>query len=342
MPLEGLEDRYVNFYTDFAFKKLFGTEVNKELLRSFLNSLLAGQEVITDLTYLNNEQLGRLAADRKAVFDVYCENERGERFIVEMQKAEQQFFKDRSVFYSTFPIREQAQPGKNWNYRLKSVYTIGILNFSFDDTDPEYYHHEVKLMDTKTKKVFYDKLTFIYLEMPKFTKTESQLETMFDKWLYAIKHLPDLLNRPKALYEKVFEQFFRAAEIAKFTWKEMEEYEGSLMDYWDWCSVFETAKDKSFTQGMAEGMEKGIEKGMAKGMAEGLEKGMAKGMAKGIEKGMAEGLEKGMAEGEKKGERNKALSIAREMLADGMRPEHVARYTNLPLEEVQHLVKDNK
>ena len=100
MSLERLEDRYVNFYTDFAFKRLFGTEANKELLRSFLNSLLDGQEVITDLTYLNNEQLGRLAADRKAVFDVYCENDRGERFIVEMQKAEQQFFKDRSVFYS--------------------------------------------------------------------------------------------------------------------------------------------------------------------------------------------------------------------------------------------------
>ena len=258
MSLERLEDRYVNFYTDFAFKRLFGTEANKELLRSFLNSLLDGQEVITDLTYLNNEQLGRLAADRKAVFDVYCENDRGERFIVEMQKAEQQFFKDRSVFYSTFPIRDQAQPGKNWNFQLKSVYTIGILNFSFDDTDPEYYHHEVKLMDTRSKTVFYDKLTFIYLEMPKFTKTEDQLETMFDKWMYAIKYLPALLDRPKVLCEKVFEQFFRAAEIAKFTRKEMAEYEGSLMDYWDWYSVFETAKKKSLAQGMAEGMAQGM------------------------------------------------------------------------------------
>ena len=87
MSLEGLHERYVNFYTDFAFKKLFGTEVNKELLRSFLNSLLAGQEVITSLTYLNSEQLGTQELDRKAVFDVYCENDRGEKFLVEMQKA---------------------------------------------------------------------------------------------------------------------------------------------------------------------------------------------------------------------------------------------------------------
>ena len=166
MAIDDLIERYVNFYTDFAFKKLFGTEANKDILISFLNSLLDGKEEITDLTYLNSEHLGTTEFDRKAVFDVYCENEKGEKFLIEMQKAEQQFFKDRSIFYSTFPIREQSQRG-GWNYRLKAVYTIGILNFCFDDTDPEYFHHEVKLMDTKTKEVFYDKLSYIYLEMPK-------------------------------------------------------------------------------------------------------------------------------------------------------------------------------
>ena len=255
MPL-GLQERYVNFYTDFAFKKLFGTEANKELLRSFLNSLLNGEENITKLTYLNTEQLGTQEIDRKAVFDVYCENERGERFLVEMQKGEQQFFKDRSVFYATFPIREQAKRG-NWDYQLKAVYTIGILNFTFDDYAPDYFHHEVKLMDTRTKKVFYDKLTFIYLEMPKFTKTENQLETMFDKWLYAIRHLPALLNRPKALQEKVFEQFFTAAEIAKFTPQEQAEYEESLKAFRDWYSVLTTAEHKGFELGMEKGMAQG-------------------------------------------------------------------------------------
>ena len=199
MAIDDLLERYVNFYTDFAFKKLFGTEANKDLLISFLNALLEGKEEIKDLTFLNSEHLGTTEYDRKAVFDVYCENEQGEKFLIEMQKAEQQFFKDRSVFYSTFPIREQAQRG-SWNYRLKSVYTIGILNFCFDESDPGYFHHEVKLMDTRTKEVFYDKLTYIYLEMPKFTKSLAELDNIFDKWLYAIRHLPDLLERPKELY----------------------------------------------------------------------------------------------------------------------------------------------
>ena len=240
MCSEGIYDRYVNFYTDFAFKKLFGTEINKDLLISFLNALLQGREEIKDISYLNTEHLGTQEYDRRAVFDVYCTNEKGEYFLVEMQKGEQQFFKDRSIYYSTFAIREQAPRGE-WDYGLKGIYTIGIQNFCYDSQDPSYYH-EVKLMDTSTKEVFYDKLTFIYLEMPKFTKTEAELETLFDKWLYAIRNLASLMERPHALQEKVFQHLFEAAEIAKFDCKERYEYEESLKNYRDWFSVMQTAE----------------------------------------------------------------------------------------------------
>ena len=95
-----LSDRYVNPYTDFGFKKLFGTEMNKELLISFINSLLTPEDQIVSLSYLNTEHLGSGEADRRAVFDVYCENERGEKILVEMQRGEQQYFKDRSIYYA--------------------------------------------------------------------------------------------------------------------------------------------------------------------------------------------------------------------------------------------------
>lgn len=252
MGTEGIRDRYVNPYTDFGFKLLFGTDMNKELLISFLNSLLHGREFITDITYLNAEHLGTQEYDRKAVFDVYCENEHGEKFLVEMQKGEQQFFKDRSVFYSTFPIREQARRG-NWDYELKSVYTIGILNFAFDEKDDQYFHHEVKLMDVRTKEVFYDKLTFVYLEMPKFNKQEHELVTMFDKWLFVLRNLATLLERPAALQERVFNRLFEAAEIAKFTKRELYEYEDSLKNFRDMYSVITTAELKGEAKGRAEG-----------------------------------------------------------------------------------------
>lgn len=249
-------DRYINPYTDFGFKMLFGTEMNKELLISFINSLLSGKEVIRDLTYLNTEHLGTSEADRGAVFDVYCENERGEKILIEMQRGEQQFFKDRSLYYATFPIREQGEKGE-WDYRLKAVYVIGILNFKFDSEDDNYFHHEVQLMDVCTKQVFYDKLTFIYLEMPKFNKSEDELVTMFDKWLFVLRNLSRLMARPAALQDRIFTRLFEAAEIAKFTKEQYEAYEESLKVYRDWQNTIVTAEQKGMAKGMAEGIAKG-------------------------------------------------------------------------------------
>lgn len=249
-------DRYINPYTDFGFKMLFGTEMNKELLISFINSLLSGKEVIRDLTYLNTEHLGTSEADRRAVFDVYCENERGEKILIEMKRGEQQFFKDRSLYYATFPIREQGEKGE-WDYRLKAVYVIGILNFKFDSEDDNYFHHEVQLMDVCTKQVFYDKLTFIYLEMPKFNKSEDELVTMFDKWLFVLRNLSRLMARPAALQDRIFTRLFEAAEIAKFTKEQYEAYEESLKVYRDWQNTIVTAEQKGMAKGMAEGIAKG-------------------------------------------------------------------------------------
>ena len=263
MDNRDFKDKYVNPYTDFGFKKLFGTEINKDLLISFINSLLHGREVVKDLTYLNTEHLGISETDRKAVFDVYCENEKGEKILVEMQRGIQQYFKDRSLYYATFPIREQGQKGE-WDYQLKAVYIIGILNFTFDKDNDNYFHHEVQLLDNKTKEVFYDKLTFIYLEMPKFNKTEDELTSMFEKWLFVLRNLSRLMERPKALQECIFTKLFEAAEIAKFTKLEYDSYEESLKAYRDWKNTIDTEKKISWEEGHEKGREEGFEEGQEK------------------------------------------------------------------------------
>ena len=283
MGTEGFQDRYINPYTDFGFKLLFGTDMNKELLVSFLNALLFGKEVIKNVTYLNTEHLGTQEYDRRAVFDVYCENEQGEKILVEMQRGEQQFFKDRSLYYATFPIREQAPRGE-WDYELKGVYVIGILNFVFHESPSQVsageksrllsesasdcFHHQVQLVDLKTKEVFYDKLTFIYLEMPKFNKTEAELETMFDKWMFVLRNLSGLLERPSALQERVFNRLFKAAEIAAFSPQRRSEYWESLKNYRDWKNVLDTNMKKSYVKGREEGLAEGIEKGCVEGIME--------------------------------------------------------------------------
>lgn len=239
-----LKEKYINPFTDFGFKKLFGEEPNKDLLIDFLNEVLKDKENIQDLTYKKTVKSGVTLTDRGAVFDLYCENEKGEKFIVEMQKVKQKFFKDRSVYYSTFPIREQAIKGE-WDFELKAVYTIGILDFIFEENKDckNYFHWEVKLMETTKKTIFFDKLTYIYLEMPKFIKKENELKTKFDKWLYVLRHLPNLQTRPKALQERIFEKLFKTAEIAKFTPKQRQDYEDSLKTYRDFINSMNTSKE---------------------------------------------------------------------------------------------------
>ncbi len=249
-----LKEKYINLFTDFGFKKLFGTEFNKPILIDFLNELLSSETgVITDLTFLSTEQLGRNQFDRRAIFDIHCTNEDGEYFIVELQKAKQNYFKDRSVYYSTFPIQQQAEKG-DWNFKLKAVYTIGILDFIFDEdkTDNDVFHHEVKMVNIKTKKIFYDKLTYIYLEMPKFNKSEDELETHFEKWLFVLKNLHNLTDRPAKLQEKIFSQLFEQAEIAQFDESEYDNYEESLKVYRDLKNVEETAFDDGKIEGKIE------------------------------------------------------------------------------------------
>lgn len=262
-----IKERYINPYTDFGFKKLFGTELNKDLLISFLNALLKEKPEITDLTYLNTEHLGEGITDRKAVFDVYCQLTDGSRIIVEMQKAEQEFFKDRSIYYSTYPIRDQAPKGP-WNYHLEDVYTVGILNFTFPEGEypSDSFIHEIKLKDVEDNHVFYDKLTFVYLEMPKFSKREDELETMFDKWMFALTNLTQLLERPKALQERIFTRLFEQAEVARFTPVERNEYVASKKEYWDNYSIVTTAMKKGLSKGLAQGLAKGLAQGRAEGI----------------------------------------------------------------------------
>lgn len=222
------------------------------------------QGQITDLTYLKNEHLGTGETDRKAIFDLYCENNKGEKFIVEIQKTKQKFFKDRTLYYSTFPIRERAS-GAGWIYELKAVYTIAILDFIFDEdkNEPDKYRYDIKLTDIVTKKIFYDKLTFIYLEMPKFKKTIDELENRFDKWLYVIRNLSRLDRVPDKLRESIFEKLFEVAEIAKFTPEQVRSYENSLKYYRDIKASLDTKYEEGIIKGKIEVATKLLKKGIS-------------------------------------------------------------------------------
>jgi len=241
--MSNLTGKYINPLTDFGFKKLFGTEPNKDLLIDFLNQILPERHQIKDLNYSRNEQLGQAELDRKAIFDLYCMGKSGERFIVEVQKAKQNYFKDRSIYYSSFPIQEQAKKG-DWDFKQDPVYTVGILDFIFDDhKNEDELLHLIELKNQRCE-VFYDKLKFIYIELPKFKKTQEELEDHFEKWLYVFRHLSELQDRPQQLQDRIFQKLFDTAEIAKFSQEERVAYEESLKYYRDIKNVVDTSREE--------------------------------------------------------------------------------------------------
>lgn len=248
---------YINLFTDFGFKKIFGEEPNKDLLIAFLNSLLHEEETVVDVQYQNVEKSGVEARQRRAIYDLYCTNEQGDRFIVEIQRAKQRFFKDRSLYYATHAIADQAVKGRDWDFQLTKVYLIAIMDFAFDDSDADKLLHRVQLHDSVTKALFYDKLTFIYLEVPKFKKRLDELTTDFERWIFAFRNLHRLKNYPASLTEGIFQKLLTMAEIAKLDPQQRHAYEDSLKVYRDLKNI----KDTAFEEGREAGREEGREEG---------------------------------------------------------------------------------
>jgi predicted transposase/invertase (TIGR01784 family) len=232
--------KYINPYTDFGFKKLFGEEGNKDLLIDFLNQLLPLHHQIADLNFRNLENLADLSVERKAIFDIHCKAISGERFIVEMQKAKVKYFKDRSLFYVTFPIRDQAQQGE-WSFKLEPIYFVAILDFEYDEAEERRkFRRDVALKD-QDGDLFFDKLHFKFLQMPLFNKQENELETKFDKWCYFLKNLENFDHIPNILNESIFQKAFDTAKLANLTTEQRAIYDENLIQYWGMKSALDTA-----------------------------------------------------------------------------------------------------
>ena len=220
--------RYINPLTDYGFKRIFG---NSLLLKDFLNNVLELPDKIVRLHYVNVEQKGRTKNERDSFYDLHCTTSKGDYIIIEMQYLPQPFFKDRVVFYAAQQIQKQAKKGK-WNYKLKAVYSISMLNFKISDDEDDNkgeYHHCVQLTYNRTKRVFYKKMTFLFIELSEFNKTEAELQNDYDWWLYILKHLPELNEMPQAVNRsRVFKQLSEEAEIANMTPEELNLYDISL------------------------------------------------------------------------------------------------------------------
>jgi len=302
--------RYINLFTDFGFKKIFGDPDNTDLLLSLLNDILgfAGERKIEKIIFKNGELLPEAPEERKAIIDLLCEDENGSQFIVELQKVSQEHFQSRALYYTSFPIQQQGIKG-GWNFELTPVYFIGLLNFEierFKDHD-EYLHHG-KIVDIHTNKIMYDKLNMIYLEIPKLKKTKEELSNHLEWWIYVFQNLHMMNDIPKELNSDVIKNTFERAEFANMPKNEQENYHKNLKVYRDLVNSFDFAIKEGHRLGREEGLEQGIEQGIEQGQKLGLHK--------------------------------KTMEVARLSIAQGLDNETIATITALSIDEIERLRKE--
>jgi predicted transposase/invertase (TIGR01784 family) len=250
--------RYMNLITDFAFKTVFANENDKELLISFLNGILQGRDTIIEIEFLLPEVFGETEEDRKSIFDLYCKNTSGKRYIIEMQVAKQTYFTDRCLYYASFPIQKQAVKG-NWDYQLEPVYIISIVNFTLWKNNVDYINYH-SFINEKTHEIISDKLKLITIELTKFNKILAELQSDIDRWLFCFKHLANLKEQPVEIEGVVFDKLFNITELEKLTKKDMEAYKKHVTDYWDVKLAMQCSQEEGFEKGIEVGTKEGNKK----------------------------------------------------------------------------------
>ena len=322
----GVKHRYVDPLLDEGFKILFGSEGNEDLLIDLLNKVLPGAE-IRDLKYCNTEHHGMTESEGNAIFDVYCEDVDGVRFLVEMQNWSQQYFNKRAIYYSTFAIQDQAAKEKRhqlktlgkdkWDYNFAPVYLVCFLTFNMKRSLPNLtkvkeddYISIYKYTDVETNELLGDGTTLIFIEMKKFCKSLKECSSEKERWICSLKSMGEQLEMPQELSGTILQTMYDKAALAAMSPEKRTIY------------ISKTMSRNDELNSRAEMIEEALQEGYAKGLDEGLAEGVIKGREEGRAEGRAEGREEGRAD------------AAKRMVASGMTKEQVAAILELSIKEI--------
>ena len=300
--------RFINPFTDVGFKRIFGQEFSKPLLLDFLNNLLKGERVITDLKFLDKEQPAEYRDDRSLIYDIFCETDSGERIIVEMQNREHPNFADRCLYYASQAISRQGERGTEWDYHINAVYLVAFVNFHMDGLG-DLFRYDIGLADMATGKPFSGKERFIFLQLPYFTKEADACENDFERWIYVLKNMETFNRMPWAAKNSVFQKLAEVAEVSNLSKEDRIKYDAALRHFRDTLNVMRGAEEKGRKEGRMEGRMEGRK----------------------------EGRKEGMVQGRKEGENHKALAIAKKMKEAGSDIDFIKEMTGLTEDEIRQL-----
>jgi len=248
--------------SNIAFKKIFGNDNKKEILISFLNAVLNLKEekAIKEVEILDPYQAPRLRYLKETTLDVRAKDHRGISFIVEMQVEKQEYFAKRALYYTSKAYVSQIEKAVDYP-RLNQAIFIGILDFSVFQSNNYLSRHLI--LNTENYQQEFTDFEFNFIELPKFTLTEDDLETVIEKWVYFIKHADNLEVIPGGLKDTPeIVDAFNIADQHNWTKEELEIYDYWQMQEASHQDAMRTARKDGLEEGFKEGEEKGREEGI--------------------------------------------------------------------------------
>ena len=312
--------KYLDPTNDIAFKAIFGTEKNKDILIHFLNDILIFKNKlpIVEVEFLNPIQDPMIASQKTSIVDILCKDSQGSHYIVEMQVARTMGFEKRALYYASKTYCSQAKVGDQYP-DLKEVVFIAIADFTMFPNKKGYKSDHV-ILDRESHEHDLKDFSFTFLELPKFKKKIDQLSTLEEKWCYFFKHAQE--TSAEQLHkiigkDTIIKKAYK--ELDRFHWtpQELQSYEQSEKRLNDYLS--------SLGQKFIEGKEEGLVEGLQKGLQKGKEEGLVQGLQKGKEQGLVEGI------------RKTQIETVKNMLLKKFALKVVAEVAGLKLEEVKEI-----
>ena len=205
--------KYADLLNDYVFKLVFGQESSKDVMIEFLNQVIDDRNIV-DLEFMDKEMKSMDREKKDSVYDMFCKTDDDSRIVVEVQRRKQTTYVERSIYYSTFQVRNQVDAGST-DYAFCPVYVINILDFNIDENKGNpavktVYH----LREDKTHALLTDKLTFIFLELNKFKKGIEDLDgDVLEGMYFCMKNMTRLDSRPQVLDHEVFKKMFAVSEL---------------------------------------------------------------------------------------------------------------------------------
>ncbi|HAI68527.1 MAG TPA: transposase [Gammaproteobacteria bacterium] len=252
----------INPRVDFAFKKLFGSEENKDLLISLINAIISPTDQITEIELKNPYSLANYRAGKMSIMDIKARDKTGKWFNVEMQISEDFYYDKRAIYYWAKLVAEQLGDGMKYR-ELKKTFSINILDFDLiPDTDT--FHNLYKILNVKTGQAdtLHDVFEMHYVELSKFKKAYHEIATTLDRWTTFLTRAHELDKNNVPIELAVDKEIVKAIEVVDrlFDDDERQIYETRMQALADVESQISSAWDKGWLEGREEGIEAGIEK----------------------------------------------------------------------------------